>query len=307
MKKITSIIRSKLRLGAIYNKVLSKYNRLLSSYYQRKKKISVRSFEDTIDEILKRERSVIRFGDGEMTIMSGRGIGFQKSCEGLAQDLKNIIKYKSGNIFICIPGMIANDTNELTSKAKKWWKDYRNTQFYKWQAYLSPEVTYGEALISRFYVGIEDKNFSALLIGKIKKIWENKKLLIVEGEFTRNGVGNDLFATAKSVSRVICPAENAYDKHKEIVKYVASIADSYDEILVTLGPTAKVVVYELAKLNIRAIDLGHLDNEYEWFLADKGVRVDIPGKYVNEISGGNAVSNENIDPKYWEEIIYQIK
>ncbi|MBR5223436.1 MAG: DUF1792 domain-containing protein, partial [Clostridia bacterium] len=140
-----------------------------------------------------------------------------------------------------------------------------------------------------------------------KKIWENKKLLIVEGEFTRNGVGNDLFASAKSVSRVICPAENAYDRYEEIVEYVASVADSYDEILVTLGPTAKVVVYELSKRNIRAIDLGHLDNEYEWFLADKGVRVDIPGKYVNEISGGKTVSNENIDPKYWEEIIFEIK
>ena len=42
-------------------------------------------------------------------------------------------------------------------------------------------------------------------------------------------------------------------------------------------------------------------------MADKGVRVDIPGKYVNEISGGNTVSNENIDPKYWKEIIFEIK
>lgn len=307
MKKITSIIRGKLRLGAIYNKVITIYKRLLSSYYQKKKKISVMSFEDTIDEILKRERSVIRFGDGEMTIIGGQNIGFQKSSKELSRHLGNIIKSECDNTLICIPSMVAGNTEKLTQRAKKWWDDYRNSEFYIWQAYLSSDVTYGETNVSRFYVGIEDKNLSSIIINKIKKIWENKKLLIVEGEFTRNGVGNDLFAAAKSVSRVICPAENAYDKHKEIIEYVASIADSYDEILVTLGPTAKVVVYELARLNIRAIDLGHLDNEYEWFLADKGVRVDIPGKYVNEISGGNTVSNENIDPKYWKEIIFEIK
>ncbi len=305
MKKIVAETKEKLK--AIYNKIILAYKYLLSKYYERKKPIFAMSFEDTIDEILKRKRSVIRFGDGEMRIICGENIGFQKSSKELSCYLKNILSDKSDNFLICIPGMKAGNTDKLTTKAKKWWDDYRNLEFYKWQVYLSSDVTYGEALISRFYVGIENKNLSSIIINKIKKIWENKKLLIVEGEFTRNGVGNDLFAAAKSVSRVICPAENAYDKHKEIVEYVASIADSYDEILVTLGPTAKVVVYELARLNIRAIDLGHLDNEYEWFLADKGVRVDIPGKYVNEVSGGNTVSNENIDPKYWEEIIFQIK
>ena len=131
------------------------------------------SFEDTIDEILKRERSVIRFGDGEMRIICGQNIGFQKSFKELSHYLKNILSGNSDNRLICIPAMNADNADKLTVKAKKWWKDYRNTQFYKWQAYLSSDVTYGEALISRFYVGIEDKNFSALLIGKIKKIWEN--------------------------------------------------------------------------------------------------------------------------------------
>ncbi|MDD7357228.1 MAG: GT-D fold domain-containing glycosyltransferase, partial [Streptococcus hyointestinalis] len=36
-------------------------------------------------------------------------------------------------------------------------------------------------------------------------------------------------------------------------------------VLVMLGPTAKVLVKRLADSGIQAIDLGHIDSEYEWY------------------------------------------
>ncbi len=32
-----------------------------------------------------------------------------------------------------------------------------------------------------------------------------------------------------------------------------------------LGPTAKLLSYDLTKRGYQAIDLGHIDSEYEWF------------------------------------------
>ena len=43
-------------------------------------------------------------------------------------------------------------------------------------------------------------------------MWNNIDVLIVEGEHTRFGVGNDLLAIAKGVERIICPDKNAFNK-----------------------------------------------------------------------------------------------
>ena len=50
-----------------------------------------------------------------------------------------------------------------------------------------------------------------------------------------------------------------------------------------MGPTATVLAYDLSRAGYQAIDIGHLDLEYEWFLRGEGVRVEVPGKYNNEL------------------------
>ncbi len=75
--------------------------------------------------------------------------------------------------------------------------------------------------------------------------------------------------------------------------------------LVALGLVAKILAYDLAKTGRQAIDIGHLDLEYEWFLIGEGVRVSISYKYVNKISGGEYVGEIN-DEKYESEIKVRI-
>ena len=66
--------------------------------------------------------------------------------------------------------------------------------------------------------------------------------------------------------------------------------------------TATVLAYDLAKAGYWAIDLGHLDLEYEWFLSGKTERFAVKGKFTNEVDNGNQVS-ECTDAKYVEQII----
>ena len=37
-------------------------------------------------------------------------------------------------------------------------------------------------------------------------------------------------------------------------------------IIIALGPTATVLAYDLAKEGYQALDMGHFDIEYEWYL-----------------------------------------
>jgi len=69
--------------------------------------------------------------------------------------------------------------------------------------------------------------------------------------------------------------------------------------------TATVLAYDLAKLGYWAIDLGHLDLEYEWFLSGRGDRFAVKGKFTNEVADGNRVA-ECQDPKYLSQIICEV-
>ena len=74
-------------------------------------------------------------------------------------------------------------------------------------------------------------------------------------------------------------------------------------VLIALGPTATVLAYDLVKQGYQAIDIGHLDIEYEWYL--RGVndeKVIIEGKYTNEVVGGNIVADVR-DSKYEKEVV----
>ena len=48
------------------------------------------------------------------------------------------------------------------------------------------------------------------------------------------------------------------------------------------------IAYDLAKEGYWAIDIGHLDLEYEWFLKGEGYSY-IPHKYNNEVLGDSNV------------------
>ena len=74
-------------------------------------------------------------------------------------------------------------------------------------------------------------------------------------------------------------------------------------ILIALGHTATVLAYDLALEGYQALDIGHLDIEYEWFLRKIDKKIVIEGKYVNEVPLGRTVPEYIPDEKYNSEIV----
>ena len=55
----------------------------------------------------------------------------------------------------------------------------------------------------------------------------------------------------------------------------------------------------------QAVDIGHIDLEYEWFLKGKGFRTLVKGKYNNEIND-NACLSEIKDTVYAEQVLFDL-
>lgn len=166
---------------------------------------------------------------------------------------------------------------------KYWWKKFINNYGKRIVPFLNEDKIYGNSFITRFYLGYENKSVkrNQSIVNSLKKIWDNKDLLIIEGRFSRLGVGNDLFGNAKSVQRILSPEKNAFRCYDAIFES-AKIHGKEKIILIALGPTATILAYDLAKINYWAIDIGHIDIEYMWFLQGATQKIAIEGRHVNE-------------------------
>lgn len=227
--------------------------------------------------------SIVRFGDGELgQIINKNDIGFQKYDEKLAVRLRDIIESRpNADILICIPDVF-DDISKLKKNPREYWLRWtvRNRAHLY---YLLKENVYGDSLVSRLYLPWIDNSQERIIVENLKSSWKNKSIIIVEGEKTCCGVGNDLFECAKSVKRILCPTENAFNKYLDIYMACMRYSANVDMFLISLGPTATVLAYDLAKQGIRALDLGHVDLQYEYFKRQIDERIKIPGKYNNEI------------------------
>ena len=94
--------------------------------------------------------------------------------------------------------------------------------------------------------------------------------------------------------------------HDVILERIVSIVPKSALLIMAMGPTATILAYDLSQLGYRAIDIGHVDIEYEYFLRKAQDKIKIPGKYVNEVSGGAQVDETITDRAYSESIVCRI-
>jgi glycosyltransferase family protein len=166
---------------------------------------------------------------------------------------------------------------------------------------LESNRQYYNLWISRFWIPLRDKDRAIKIALQLKEIWRGRDVVIVEGKETRMGVGNDLLSDVKSCRRILCPARNAYNKYADILN-AAKTFPKDSLFLIALGPTATILAYDLYKEGYQAIDIGHVDLEYEWMKAGASEIIKINNRYVNEVDGGDIVDRCE-DKNYIAEII----
>lgn len=268
----------------------------------RKKYPVIKGKEETLSYIIDNKCSISRLGDGELGLIFGKGIGFQPFDQALAQRMAEILRSSGSN------QMLVGLSEWIFYSDFGQYPEYRVRNLRRILDLLLPGKTYYSADISRFYKSTPDGREALNQIRLLKQIWDGRNVTIIEGAKSRMGIGNDLFDNAKRIRRILCPAVNAFSVYPDIYRTALESIPKDELVLIALGPTATVLAYDLFHAGYQAVDIGHADISYEWFLRDvkdPNGRVAIEGKYVNEAANGDVVADVD-DADYTSQIIASI-
>ena len=285
------------------HELLFKENVLLKEINETK--INILDMDASLDLLLDNRKSISRIGDGEVKIILGRNPGFQKFDQKLSDRLREILYNNDQDFcYIGVPNEL-NGFNNRIPATKEYWINYLYSYRKKWLDLLNLEKIYLNANITRPYLRFLDKSKCESYFESFKKLWHNKNVILCEGEFSRVGVNNDLLSNCKSIKRVLCPHKDAFSKYDEIFNRLKRYGKD-NLFLIALGPTATVLSYDLAEEGYYALDIGHLDIEYEWFLRKATKKIAIENKWVNEVPE-NTITETFYDEDYFNQIDCIIK
>ncbi len=202
-------------------------------------------------EILKEGKSLIRIGDGEVHLMNGNGIGYQKYDPLLKEYLFKIIKeYDQNSPYMIglnkIPISKSNKTLRRDQLLNCWMpmKSYFAIYFDKNLKYFDATAFYYNETFPEYLESYLKTRHLVLVTraGNIEKFQNNKSIPFTE------------------VSFVATPAEDAFSEYERIknetINEVGKFGKDKVVVLAACGPASKPLAYELAKENIVTIDVG---------------------------------------------------
>ncbi len=269
----------------------------------------IMTLEETLNEVLEKHLSISRFGDGEFKWMLGvKQQSFQDDNTKLRALLNKTFALRDERLLICIPDTFDNLSKYNKNAVSYWSREICSLRYKIKDLIEGKSYNFGNAFVTRFYMDYVDKKHVAKILLLWKKIFFKRRIYIIEGEFSRLGVGNDLFADAQSVQRILAPAKNAFFSYPKILTFVKTNIPVHDDplILLALGPTATIMTPFLMNMGYQALDVGHIDVEYEWYKLKATRKVPLNGRYVNEAGGFISEFSSDILQKYNAEIIAKI-
>ena len=217
----------------------------------------------------------------------------------MIERLKEVLASRDPNLLVCIPYALNNIWGRTQESRNFWYywgerDDQRKRITDLIRSYHGTDKVFGDTQISRPYIAWKTKKNADIMFPRLKGLWNGKDIIIVEGVKTRLGVGNDLFTGAKSIKRILGPATNAFGHLDEIREKIEEVRTD-ELVIMALGPTATILAADLSAKGIQAIDIGHVDIEYEWYLRGSKFHELVPGKFTNEAAqGGNVEACDDV-------------
>jgi hypothetical protein len=192
------------------------------------------SREYTISNIIKGQ-SLIRLGDGEFDIIKGKSLYFQKYEKEIQDCLINLLK-------------IINSKKLMIGHYFKFNKNDR------WDKFMNIIIEKNNSIDKIYY--------HDTLIFRSKKDWtlfiplynyfKNKKFIIIHPNISNFDFITDL---CNEYIFIKCKDNNCYDQYKDILKEILTYNNEYI-IILSCGPTAKLLGHKLYNMNYQVIDFG---------------------------------------------------
>lgn len=208
--------------------------------------------EDELLTSLKAGKSIIRIGDGEAMLMTGRDIHYQKTSWQLRTILRAILDtYSNSSPYILslpVDGLTAS-AQELKTKGRlRIWRLFRSFASLR----INREVPYADAH-SFYYQEFITKHLPSLL--------KDKSIICLTKNVTYDTtLAEYLKANAKSVHFIPTPERDAYFKIDELQKAIDAallLQPGSPLLLLAAGPASKALAYIYGNQGVQCIDIGH--------------------------------------------------
>lgn len=230
---------------------------------------NIKNVEETIDVLLNKKCSICRFGDGEIMLMQGKDIPFQKASDELKRRLTEIFTSNNNNIKIGIPYALYHSKTNLTDITKDFWRK----SGFEFRFFLKDKIDmdkeYLSAEVSLAYTFYKDYDFEEYF-NKIRQLWRDREIVIICGKTVFDNIKFNIFDNAKNIEYIYTPSSNTYEEYDNIFNKTNDI-DKSKLIIIICGPTAKVLAYDLALKGYQALDLGHIAKSYDFYKKNKKI------------------------------------
>lgn len=224
-------------------------------------KINALNYKKTIDMISENKLSLIRWGDGETSVLYGYDIVYQDSTAELRQKMWDIVnKYRDKGIesgfLLAMPlkYLSLNGLDIFKMRLSHCWVHTR----YLFKTSFNKNHKYGDAAL-----------FSESMNKYYEKLWHDAShIIFVHSDiscFTRFCATYN--KNNQNTSFVKIPPKNCFSKYKEIEKEITDIVQNkrLDKkntyILISAGPAAKVITFDLVQKGLICLDTGHCWDE----------------------------------------------
>ena len=200
---------------------------------------------ETVERLLT-GKSIARFGDGELKILSGVGYSREPRNGRLTAEMRMLVASPAKDCLIGIPTM-----NPAGPKYANWQRhEERFCQFFEdgdGHEYVSAFITRPDSAADR----LESFEYFSL----ISKLWARERVVVLSEPSSK------LLACVKATNgagaiHVECPSQQAYSVINELEQ--AIIDAEPDVALLSCGPTATCLANRLAARGIQGLDLGSI-------------------------------------------------
>jgi len=230
-------------------------NYIADKYLPLYKDFKFLNYQDTIDEIIDKQKSIIRFGDEAIDMTLGIGLYYdnwhQKYEKKLAERYKEVLAASHPRLLVGLHWEFFTKTKkqleEINIPAQIW--THSKVYLHK---YLDKSNVYGAAL------AFQPKYNQHIDYEKVRDYFKTKHIVIVTGRIERF----KHIKLGKTTDLLPCPTNDVWSMYDKLYADILQLVKNkgYDKkdtlFLISLACTAKVMVYDLTLEGYQAWDTG---------------------------------------------------
>ena len=213
--------------------------------------------EIDIDDIYKRLLSgdtLLRWGDGEVSLIKGKSLYFQKHSDELGSEISQSLLYsKSNKLIVCSPHQFVNYSIISLLKKGKFRIWYKSRSFYILNFYMK-KIHTGDAFGFR-----PESRFKYIDI--IKKLaLERDKVILISSSDDDIGKLSKIIGNNISIHHKLVQSKNSYEDRLDVITFLENNIIDNAVVFCSAGPLTKTLCNQN---KYQLIDTGHFFDLYE--------------------------------------------